>query len=156
MLNRLIEFINNNYPESNVDEYLNAKYINLEDAQLKQIAQAIKTGELTIKKACDCPAKQFVFHFGNTLILLKKDDSTSTACYQAELAWETDFVALHSARNKAKGFYFIAFEFDNNYTPYIKETDKSLKDQIRNDEQHQMVIKKVMPVLSGFMSAISP
>jgi hypothetical protein len=32
--------------------------------------------------------------------------------YQGEFVWETDFLAVHSTRNKGKGFYFIAFEFD--------------------------------------------
>jgi hypothetical protein len=41
---------------------------------------------------------------------VQKNTTDSSAIYQAELAWETDFLAVHSTRNKGKGFYFIAFE----------------------------------------------
>ena len=50
---------------------------------------------------------------------------------------------------------FIAFEFDDDYQVTLKETDKLLEDQVRNEEQNQELIDKAMPVLKGFMSAIS-
>ena len=37
MLQRLVEFIKNNYPEATLDEYLDAKYISLNSEQLKKI-----------------------------------------------------------------------------------------------------------------------
>jgi len=155
MLKKLIKFLENNYPDSNIGNYLDAKYIQLSGPQLKQIADALNNNELQIKSASDCSAKRFIFHFGNTLILVQKDLTDSSATYQAELAWETDFLAVHSTRNKGKGFYFIAFEFDDDYQATLKTTDKSLEDQIRNIEQDQALIDKTMPVLKGFMSAIS-
>ncbi|MDC9715231.1 MAG: hypothetical protein PSN36_05395 [Gammaproteobacteria bacterium] len=155
MLKKLIKFLENNYPDSNINDYLNAKYIQLSDPQLKQIADALNGNELQIRPASSCNADKFIFHFGNTLILVQKDNTNSLAAYQAELSWETDFLAVHSTRNKGKGFYFIAFEFDNDYQVTLKETDKTLEGQIRNEEQNQALIDKVMPVLKGFMSAIS-
>jgi hypothetical protein len=123
--------------------------------QLKQIADALNNNELQIKPASNCDAENFIFHFGNTLILVQKNTTDSSAIYQAELAWETDFLAVHSTRNKGKGFYFIAFEFDDDYQVTLKTTDKLLENQIRNIEQDQALIDKTMPVLKGFMSAIS-
>lgn len=155
MLKRLLEFLKNNYPDSNINDYLDAKYIQLTNPQLKQIANALDSSELKNKSASNCTADNFIFHFGNTLVLLKKDLSNSSAIYQAELAWETDFLAIHSTRNKGKGFYFIGFEFDDNYQVSLKETDKRLENQIINSEQNQAVIDKTMPVLKGFMLAIS-
>lgn len=155
MLKRLVEFLKNNHPNSNIDDYLDAKYIQLNDTQLKQIAKALHAGEVQVKPASSCAAKRFVFHFGNTMILVQKDSTDSSAIYQAELSWETDFLAVHSTRNKGKGFYFIAFEFDDNYQITLKETDKFLEEQIRNESQNQSVVDKAMPVLKGFMSAIS-
>ncbi|MBE8189739.1 MAG: hypothetical protein HAW58_02465 [Candidatus Thioglobus sp.] len=155
MLKKLVEFIKNNHPNSNIDDYLDAKYIQLNDAQLKQIAQALHNSELKSKPASSCNSERFIFHFGKTIILVQKDSSDSAAIYQAELAWETDFLAIHSTRNKGKGFYFIAFEFDDDYKISLKKTDKILEDQVRNDEQNQAVIDKAMPVLKGFMQAIS-
>ena len=87
--------------------------------------------------------------------MLQKDKSDSPATYQAELSWETDFLAIHSTRSKGKGFYFIAFEFDDDYQVTLKQTDKFLEDQVRNEGQDQDLIDKTMPVLKGFMSAIS-
>ncbi len=155
MLKKLIEFLQNNYPDSNINDYLDAKYLHLSDLQLKQIANALEAGKLKIKPASSCSAQHFIFHFGNTLILVQKDNSNSTVAYQAELCWETDFLAIHSTRNKGKGFYFIAFEFDDDYQTTLKSTDKSLDDQVRNEAQNQALIDKAMPILKGFMSAIA-
>ncbi|KAA0438500.1 MAG: hypothetical protein FXV80_06260, partial [Candidatus Thioglobus sp.] len=151
----LVKFLKNNYPDSNIDDYLNAKYIKLNSPQLKQIATALDNNELQIKPASSCTAHNFIFHFGDSAVLLQKDDSNSSAVYQAEFAWETDFLAVHSVRNKGKGFYFIAFEFDDDYKTTLKDTAKTLEGQIRNIEQDQELIDKVMPVLKGFMSAVS-
>lgn len=151
MLKKLVKFLENNYPNNNIDNYLDAKYIQLSNPQLKQISNALNSGKLKIQPASRCTAEKFIFHFGDTVILLQKD----TNGYQAEFAWETDFLAIHSTRNKGKGFYFIAFEFDDNYQVTLKETDKLLENQIRNVEQDQELINKSMPILKGFMSAIS-
>ena len=110
---------------------------------------------MQIKPASSCSVDKFIFHFGNTIILVQKDTTDSSAVYQAELSWETDFLAIHSTRNKGKGFYFIAFEFDDDYQVTLKETGKLLEDQVRNEEHNQELIDKAMPVLKGFMSAIS-
>jgi len=155
MLTKLVKFLENNYPDSNINDYLDAKYIQLTNPQLKQIADALNSGELQIKPASSCSADRFIFHFGNTIILVQKDTTDSNIVYQAELSWETDFMAIHSTRSKGKGFYFIAFEFDDDYQVTLKETDKSLEDQVQNKEQNQELINKAIPVLKGFMSAIS-
>lgn len=155
MLKKLVKFLENNYPDSNIDDYLDAKYIHLSNPKLKQISDALSSAELTIKPASNCSAERFVFHFGNTSVLVQKDNTDSSAVYQAEFSWETDFLAIHSTRNKGKGFYFIAFEFDDNYQVTLKDTDKVLENQIRNIEQDQELIDKAMPVLKGFMLAIS-
>jgi hypothetical protein len=41
MLKKLIIFLENNYPDSNISNYLDAKYIQLSNPQLKQIADAL-------------------------------------------------------------------------------------------------------------------
>ncbi len=155
MLNKLITFLQNNHPGSDINAYLDAKYIQLNNEQLKQIADAIDSGELNTKKASNCSANHFIFHFGSTLILVQRDKTESNAIYQAELAWETDFLSVRSIRDKAKGFYFINFEFDDDYNITLKESKKVIKDQINNTEKNQQVVEKIMPVLEGFMSAIS-
>jgi len=127
MLKRLIKFLENNYPDSNINAYLDAKYIALTSPQLKQIADALKSGELNIRPASDCSANNFIFHFGSTTILVQKDNTSSSVTYQAELAWETDFHSVQSIRDKGKGFYFIAFEFDDDYQISLKTLIKICK-----------------------------
>ena len=155
MLNNLVEFIKNNHPDTNIDAYLDAKYIQLNNAQLKQIADALASGELIASSASNCGANRFIFHFGSTIILVQKDETASSAAYTAELAWETDFLSVRSVRDKAKGFYFINFEFDDEYRVTLLETQKVIKGHVNNADKNQEIIDKVMPVLKGFMNAIS-
>ena len=155
MIKRLVEFLQNNFPDTNINDYLDSKFIELNSEQLKKIADAIKDGELSIKPASSCPADKFIFQFGTTIIFVNRDTSNNDQKYNAELAWETDFFAIHSARNKAKGFYFIGFSFDDDYNITLTSTDKVLEDQVRNEDQNKEVVEKAIPVLRGFMSAIS-
>ncbi|BBB23888.1 conserved hypothetical protein [Isorropodon fossajaponicum endosymbiont JTNG4] len=155
MLKRLVEFFKNNHPNANIEEYLDAKYIQLNNPQLKQIANALQSGELNTTPASNCSASHFIFHFGSTLVLLQKDTTNSDAVYQAELAWETDFLSVRSVRDKAKGFYFINFEFDDDYNTTLQETKKTIKGHVNNVAKNQEIIDKIMPVLKGFMSAIT-
>lgn len=155
MLDKLVEYIKNNHPDTNVDAYLDAKYIQLNNTQLKQIADALERGDLTTTPASNCGASHFIFHFGSTIILLQKNTTESNAVFTAELAWETDFLSVRSVRDKAKGFYFINFEFDNDYQVTLLETQKIIDGHVNNTEKNQKIVDKVMPVLKGFMTAIS-
>ncbi|MDC9727187.1 MAG: hypothetical protein PSN35_05075, partial [Candidatus Thioglobus sp.] len=94
MLDKLIEYIKNNHPESDINAYLDAKYIQLNNAQLKQIADALERGDLPSTPASNCGASHFIFHFGSTLILVQKNTTDSSAAFTAELAWETDFLSV--------------------------------------------------------------
>jgi len=155
MLKKLIKFIENNHAETNIDAYLDAKYVQLSNKQLKKIAEAIDKGEIQDIAATNCSADNFIFHFGSTIILLKKHHTDNHMAYIAELAWETDFISIRSVRDKVRGFYFINFEFDDDYQVKLKPTIKIIKDQIDNTEKNQEIIENVMPVLKGFMQAIS-
>ena len=155
MLDKLIEYIKNNHPESDIDAYLDAKYIQLNNGQLKQIADALERGDLSSTPASNCGASHFIFHFGSTLILVQKDTTDSSAAFTAELAWETDFLSVRSVRDKAKGFYFINFEFNDDYQVTLLETQKIIEGHVNNIEKNQAIVDKLMPVLKGFMTAIS-
>ncbi len=50
MLKDLIEYIKEVQTESDIDNYLDSKYIHLTDAHYDQIAGAISQGELSLKK----------------------------------------------------------------------------------------------------------
>ncbi|SMN15924.1 hypothetical protein CRYPA_1879 [uncultured Candidatus Thioglobus sp.] len=155
MLNKLVEYIKNNHPDADVDVYLDAKYIQLNNAQLKQIADALERGDISSLPASSCGAGHFIFHFGSTIILVQKDTTDSKTVFSAELAWETDFLSVRSVRDKTKGFYFINFEFDDDYKVTLLETQKIIEGHVNNADKNQKIIDKVMPVLKGFMTAIS-
>lgn len=154
MLAKLIKFIKENYPKSELQDWLDSKYIQLSDAQLKKIADAIATGELITKPASTCPAQQLIFHFGQTLILIKKDNSNQSS-YICELAWETDFQAIHSKRDKDKGFHFINFSFDDDFQAVLLPTEKSMEGVFVQADGDRKIVDKILPVLQAFISAIS-
>ncbi len=151
VLKRLVEFTRLNYPNANLDEWLDSKYIYLNNAQLQKIASALASGELAYSSADKCPAEKIIFHFGDTLIRLKKNKNG----YSAELAWETDFKAIHSTRKKMKGFYFINFAFDNHFKVRILSTDKKPLDNLYDKAGDKKLIEKAMLVVKGFIVAIS-
>jgi len=72
MLNKLVDYIKNNHPDTDVNVYLDAKYIQLNNAQLKQIADALERGDISSLPASSCSANHFIFHFGSTFILVQK------------------------------------------------------------------------------------
>ncbi len=154
MLVKLIEFIRQNHPNTNVGEWLDSKYIHLNNTQLKKIADAYHNGSINTKPATKCPAKQLILHFGNTLILFKKSNNAKFA-YHAELAWETDFLSIHSTRNKDKGFHFINFAFDNHYQAKLLPTQKTLKQMVTDKKGNQEIMNKSMLIVKAFLSAIS-
>ena len=154
MLPKLIDFIQKNHPKIPLDDWLDSKYISLNNAQLKKIAQAIKNKELTNKPASACPATDLIFHFGSTLILIKKQ-TNGQYIYQAELAWQADFQSVHSTREKDKGFHFINFAFDDDFVITLLPTQKTLENTFIDKQGNQKVVDKAMPVLKAFMSAIS-
>ena len=70
MLKDLIEYIKEGQSDSEIDNYLDSKYIHLTDAHYDQIAGAISQGELSPKKASDCPAERFFLHFSETILFV--------------------------------------------------------------------------------------
>lgn len=151
MFKKLIQFLQNNFPEINIDDWLNSKYFHLNDNQLKKIAEAIKTKELELKPIEKLPVDSFIFHFSDTFILVKKDKTG----FIAEFAWQTDFLSVHSVKNKDKGFVFISFTFDKNYQFNIIDSNKTLQSNFVNIEENKKTITKVIPILQGFISAIA-
>ena len=65
MLKELIDYIKEVQTDSDIDNYLDSKYIHLTDAHYDQIAGATSQGELSPKKASECPAERFFLHFWN-------------------------------------------------------------------------------------------
>jgi hypothetical protein len=151
MFKKLIQYLENNFPKINIDDWLNSKYIQLSDSQLKKMAKAIQSKELEIKPIDKLPLERFIFHFSTTFILVQKKEDK----FVAELAWQTDFLSVHSIKNKDKGFVFISFSFDKDYKFTLLEGNKNLEGNFVNEVESLKVVTKVTPILQGFISAIS-
>ena len=91
MLKELIEYIKEGQTSSDIDNYLDSKYIHLTDAHYDQIAGAMSQGELSSKKASDCPAERFFLHFNKTILFVKKSNQGQHSIYDVELVNDTNY-----------------------------------------------------------------
>ena len=153
MLKELIEYIREGQTGSDIDNYLDSKYIHLTDAHYDQIADAMSQGELSPKKASDCPAERFFLHFSETILFVKKSSQEQRSVYDIELVQDTNDSIEKVNESEVKNLAFVSFSINDDYQPtLIKRTTTS--DTV-DEQKKQKTMQSVMPVLRGFMSAIS-
>ena len=155
MLKELIGYIKEGQTVSDIDNYLDSKYIHLTDAHYDQIAGAISQGELSPKKASDCSAERFFLHFSETILFVNKSTQGQHSVYDVELVKDTNYSIDKVDEDDSKKLEFVSFSINDDYQPtFIKRITNS--EVINDDEKKkQKTIQSVMPVLKGFMSAIS-
>jgi hypothetical protein len=153
MLKELIEYFREGQIGSDIDNYLDSKYIHLTDAHYDQIAGAISQVELSPKKSSDCPAERFFLHFSDTILFVKKSTQNQHLVYDVELVKDTNDSIKTENEGEAKNLVFLSFSINDDYQPTLikRVTDSEIVD----DQEKQQAILSVMPVLRGFMSAIS-
>ena len=153
MLKELIEYIKEGQTGSDIDNYLDSKYIHLTDAHYDQIAGAMSLGELSSKKASDCPAERFFLHFNETILFVNKSNQGQHSIYDVELVNDTNYSIDKVDESDLKNLAFVSFSINDDYQPtLIKRTTTS--DTV-DEQKKQHTMQSVMPVLRGFMSAIS-
>ena len=153
MLKELIEYIREGQIGSDIDNYLDSKYIHLTDAHYDQIAGAISQGELSPKKASDCPAERFFLHFNETILFVNKTTQRQHSVYDVELVKDTNYSIEKMDEGDPKNLSFISFSINDDYqSTLIKRVTTS---ETIDEQEKQQAIQSVMPVLRGFMSAIS-
>jgi len=153
MLKELIEYIREGQTGSDIDNYLDSKYIHLTDAHYDQIADAMSQGELSPKKASDCPAERFFLHFSETILFVKKSTQEQRSVYDVELVNDTNYSIDKVDESDLKNLAFVSFSINDDYQPtLIKRTTTS---ETVDEQKKQQTMQSVMPVLRGFMSAIS-
>ena len=153
MLKELIEYIKEGQTGSDIDNYLDSKYIHLTDAHYDQLASAISQGELSSKKASDCPAERFFLHFNETILFVNKSTQEHQSVYDVELVKDTNYSIETVDEDESKNLAFVSFSINDDYQPtLIKRVTTS---ETIDDQEKQQTIQSVMPVLRGFMSAIS-
>ena len=153
MLKELIEYIREGQIDSDIDNYLDSKYIHLTDAHYDQIAGAMSQGEISPKKASDCPAERFFLHFNETILFVNKTIQGQHSVYDVELVKDTNYSIEKVDEDESKNLAFVSFSINDDYQPtLIKRTTTS---ETVDEKEKQQTIQLVMPVLRGFMSAIS-
>jgi len=153
MLKELIEYIKEGQTGSDIDNYLDSKYIHLTDAHYDQIAGAMSQGELSSKKASDCPAERFFLHFNETILFVNKSNQGQHSIYDVELVKDTNYSIEKVDEGNSKNLIFVSFSINDDYQPtLIKRVTTS---ETVDEHVKQQAIQSVIPVLRGFMSAIS-
>ena len=153
MLKELIEYIKESQTSSDIDNYLDSKYIHLTDAHYDQIAGAMSQGELSSKKASDCPAERFFLHFNETILFVNKSNQGQHSIYDVELVNDTNYSIDKVDESDLKNLAFVSFSINDDYQPaLIKRVPTS---ETLDEQEKQQTMQSVIPVLRGFMSAIS-
>ena len=153
MLKELIEYIKEGQADSDIYNYLDSKYIHLTDAHYDQIASAISQGELSLKKASDCPAERFFLHFYDTILYVNKSTQEQHSVYDVELVQDTNYSIETMDETESKNLAFLSFSINDDYQPTLIK--RATISETVNEQKKQQTMQSVMPVLRGFMSAIS-
>ena len=147
MLKELIDYIKEYEGDNELGDYLDTRYVRLTDQHYDQIASAMNEGELDLKKSSKCPAERFFFHFNETILFVNKQTEESSAVYDIEL------VQNEGESDESMELLFASFSIDDDYAPSIKKRVASGKTEDEN--QQHLVMQSVIPILKGFMVAIT-
>lgn len=153
MLKELIKYIREGQIGSDIDNYLDSKYIHLTDAHYDQIAGAMSQGELSPKKASNCPAERFFLHFNETILFVNKSTQEQHSIYDVELAKDTNYSIETVNERDSKNLSFVSFSINDDYQPTLIKRMNTFG--TLDEQEKQQTIQSVIPVLRGFMSAIS-
>ena len=153
MLKDLIEYIKEGQSDSEIDNYLDSKYIHLTDAHYDQIAGATSQGELSLKKASDCPAESFFLHFNETILFVIKSTQNQHSVYDVDAVHDTNNSSEIENKDEPTNRVFLSFSINDDFEPTLIKRITPFESDYEQD--NQKTIQSVMPVLKGFMSAIS-
>ena len=147
MLKELIEYIKEYEGENDLGDYLDTRYIRLTDQHHDQIASSMSEGELTPKKASNCPAERFFLHFHETILFVNKLTEDPNSIYDVEMVQNEDPL------NESKELIFASFSLDDDYTPKLK--NRKMSGKTADENLQQLTMLSVMPIVIGFMVAIT-
>jgi len=147
MLKQLIEYIKEYEGDNELEDYLDTRYVRLTDQHYDQIASAMSEGELGLKNSSKCPAQRFFLHFNETILFVNKQTQNSSAVFDVEM------VQNEGESEDSVELLFASFSIDDDYTPSLKKRLSSGKTEDEN--QQQLAMLSVIPILKGFMVAIT-
>lgn len=147
MLKELIEYIKEHEGDNELGDYLDTRYVRLTDQHYDQIASAMNDGELESKSSSKCPAERFFLHFNETILFVNKQTEQASAVYDIEM------VQNEGESDDSMELLFVSFSIDDDYAPSLKKRVASGKTADENEQQ--LVMQSVIPILKGFMVAIT-
>ena len=147
MLKELIEYIKEYEGDNELGDYLDTRYVRLTEQHYDQIASAMSEGELESKNSSNCPAERFFLHFNETILFVNKQTEEASAVYDIEM------VQNEGESEDSMELLFTSFSIDNDYSPLLKKRVSSGKTVDENYQQ--LVMQSVIPILKGFMVAIT-
>ena len=147
MLKELIEYIKEHEGDNELGDYLDTRYVRLTDQHYDQIASAMNEGELESKSSSKCPAERFFLHFNETILFVNKKTEQASAVYDIEM------VQNEGESDDSMELLFVSFSIDDDYAPSLKKRVASGKTADENEQQ--LVMQSVIPILKGFMVAIT-
>ena len=147
MLKELIEYIKEHEGDNELGDYLDTRYVRLTDQHYDQIAGAMSEGELEPKKSSKCPAERFFLHFNETILFVNKQTEEPSAIYDIEM------VQNEGESDDSMELLFASFSIDDDYEPSLKK--RVLSGKTEDENQQHSVMLSVIPILKGFMVAIT-
>ena len=147
MLKELIEYIKEYEGDNELGDYLDTRYVRLTEQHYDQIASAMSEGELESKNSSDCPAERFFLHFNETILFVNKQTEKPSAVYDIEM------VQNEGESDDSMELLFVSFSIDDDYSPILKKRVTSGK--TADENYQQLVMQSVIPILKGFMVAIT-
>ena len=147
MLKELIEYIKEYEGDNELGDYLDTRYVRLTEQHYDQIASAMSEGELESKNSSNCPAERFFLHFNETILFVNKQTEEASAVYDIEM------VQNEGESEDSMELLFASFSIDDDYSPLLKKRVSSGK--TADENYQQLVMQSVIPILQGFMVAIT-
>ena len=147
MLKELIEYIKEYEGDNELGDYLDTRYVRLTEQHYDQIASAMSEGELESKNSSNCPAERFFLHFNETILFVNKQTEEPSAVYDIEM------VQNEGESEDSMELLFASFSIDDDYSPILKKRVTSGK--TADENYQQLVMQSVIPILKGFMVAIT-
>ena len=147
MLKELIEYIKEYEGDNELGDYLDTRYVRLTEQHYDQIASAMSEGELESKNSSNCPAERFFLHFNETILFVNKQTEEPSSVYDIEM------VQNEGESDDSMELLFASFSIDDDYSPLLKKRVTSGK--TADENYQQLVMQSVIPILKGFMVAIT-
>jgi len=147
MLKELIQYIKEHEGDNELGDYLDTRYVRLTDQHYDQIAGAMSEGELELKKSSSCPAERFFLHFNETILFVNKLTEQPNSIYDVEM------VQNEGESEDDRELLFISFSLDDDYGSTLK--NRVVSGKTVDENLQQLLMNGVIPILKGFMVAIS-